>query len=128
MTQQKKNVTNDTTTNVNWFACNNPPQYRIPVTVGDCGLLYHRYAAHRDFTAQRIWQAVLTPIKMEKEGDVCVIRLENYDRGKADKFSIFDMFAAVFRALGQCPSGFGGEASLGSNNFFVTVAGAIPIL
>lgn len=63
---------------------------------------------------------------LSMEGDVCVIQLENYDRRRADVFSIFDIFVAVFKVVGQCDQGYGGAASVGSKFFFVSVAGAIP--
>lgn len=40
--------------------------------------------------------------------------------------SPFDIFSATFRALGQCGQGCGGAASVGSEFFHASVAGAIP--
>lgn len=112
--------------NAGWVACNAPPRYWLSVTVRDCAILYHRYAARPRFEERHPWLAHRTPWILNAEGNVCVMRLENYHRRKSDTFSIFDIFSAAFRALGQCNQGYGGAASIGSEYFFVSVAGAIP--
>ena len=67
-----------------------------------------------------------SPWTLSTVDEVCVLRLENYDRRRIDTFSPFDIFSAAFRALGQCSQGVGGAASVGPEFFFASVAGAIP--
>ena len=118
----------NTSSNSGWVMCNAPPRYQIPVTVQDCGVLYRRYAELANFRQRRVMHASVTPRTLSEEGDVCVIRLENYDRRQMDIFSDFDIFAAVFRALGRCIDlGYGGAASIGLMSFQVSVAGSIPL-
>ena len=121
-----QNLTLDGPFNVGWVVCNIPPRYGIVVTIRDCGVLYHRHAGQPGFERRRAIQAIATPWTLGEKGDICVIRLENYDRRQHDVFSVFDIFAAVFRALGQCSQGYGGAASIGLRSFYVSVAGAIP--
>lgn len=113
-------------TNGGWVVCNSPPQYQVPVTIRDCAILYHRYAAHPTFRNQRTWNAIGSPWTLSNVNEVCMLRLENYDHRKSDTFSPFDIFSAAFRALGQCGQGYGGAASVGSEFFHASVAGAIP--
>lgn len=123
----RRNVSTDAAVeNAAWVTCNTPPRYRLQVTVRDCAVLYHRYAGGPYFETRRLWAALATPLTLSLEGEVCVIRLENYDRRRVDMFSIFDMFVAAFKVVGQCNQGYGGAASVGSTYFFVSVAGAIP--
>ena len=118
----------NTSSNSGWVMCNAPPRYQIPVTVQDCGFLYHRYAELANFRQRRVMHTSVTPRTLSEEGDVCVVRLENYDRRQIDIFSDFDIFATAFRALGHCMvSGYGGAASVGPMNFYVSVAGSIPL-
>ena len=112
--------------NAAWVTCNTPPRYRLQVTVRDCAIPYHRYAGEPNFERHRPWAALAAPMTLSLEGEVCVIQLENYDRRRVDVFSIFDMFVAAFKVVGQCNQGYGGAASVGSKHFFVSVAGAIP--
>ena len=123
----QRNVSTDAAVeNAAWVTCNTPPRYRLPVTVRDCAIPYHRYAGEPNFERRRLWAALATPLTLSLEGEVCVIRLENYDRRRVDMFSIFDVFVAAFKVVGQCAQGCGGAASVGSRFFFVSVAGAIP--
>ena len=122
----QENTTVNAPSNSGWVVCNSPPQYRLPVTVRDCAILYHRYAAHPAFKQPRSWDAIGSPWTLSNLNEVCVLRLENYDRRRIDSFSPFDIFSATFRALGQCSQGYGGAASVGSEFFHASVAGAIP--
>ena len=122
----EENKTVKALSNNGWVVCNSPPQYRLPVTVRDCAILYHRYAAHSAFRTPRSWNAIGSPWTLSNLDEVCVLRLENYDHLRIDSFSPFDIFSATFRALGQCSQGYGGAASVGSEFFHASVAGAIP--
>ena len=122
-----RNSESNTSSNAGWVTCNVPPRYPIPVTVRDCGILYYRYAALADFQQQHLIHASVTPRTLGQEGDVCVMRLENYNRRQIDIFSDFDIFSATFRVLGQCILGYGGAASVGLMDFHVSVAGSIPM-
>ena len=91
------NVTLAAPSHAGWVACNLPPQYRVQVSVRDCGILYHRYAAKPGFNTKHAWQAISTPIRFGEESDVCDIRLENYDRLKYDRFStLYVRFGTLF--------------------------------
>ena len=124
--RRQENTTANAHSNSGWVACNSPPKYWIPVTVRDCAILYNRYAAEPTFETLRTWNAIRSPWTLSTVDEVCVLRLENYDRRRIDAFSTFDIFSAAFRALGQCSQGVGGAASVGSELFFASVAGAIP--
>lgn len=118
----------NTSSNSAWVTCNIPPRYPIPVTIQDCSILYYRYAALANFHQRRLMHGSIIPRTLGEEDDVCVMRLENYNRRQIDIFSDFDIFSAMFRVLGQCILGYGGAASVGLMNFHVSVAGSIPIL
>ena len=120
------NTTVNAPSNSGWVVCNSPPQYQLPVTVRDCAILYHRYAAEPSFRTLRTWNAMGSPWTLSNVNEVCELRLENYDHRRVDSFSPFDIFSATFRALGQCSQGYGGAASVGSELFHASVAGAIP--
>ena len=122
----QQNTTVNGPSNSDWVVCNSPPQYRVPVTVRDCAILYHRYAVQPAFRILRTWDAIGSPWTLNDPNEVCALRLENYDHRRIDSFSIFDIFSATFRALGRCSEGYGGAASVGSELFHASVAGAIP--
>ena len=127
--RNSKPNTSSNSSDAGWTICNEPPRYPIPVTIQDCRILYHRYAGLADFRQRRMIYPSVTPRTFSEESDICVMRLENYDRRYVDTFSDFDIFAALFRVLGQCVTlGYGGAASVGLMNFHVSVAGSIPTL
>ena len=122
----QENTTVNSRSNGGWVVCNSPPQYQVLVTVRDCAILYHRYSADPIFRNPHTWDASGSPWTLGNVNEVCVLRLENYDHRRIDAFSLFDIFSATFRALGQCSQGYGGAASIGSEFFHASVAGTIP--